>query len=85
MVKLVGYRNFVSKKNGKEYCVASVVSDLTERDRANGAVGNKVEEIFLPEDLTNYLKPDMVNKEVTLDYELSNGRAYLVNLSVKDK
>jgi hypothetical protein len=43
MGKLIGYRHIVSKKNGKEYCVATVVSDGTQREIQNGLVGQKSE------------------------------------------
>lgn len=83
MTKLVGYKKFTSKKNGKEFCVASIVQDLTEREKENGAVGSKVDEIFLPEDQKDMLKPSDIGKELLLDYELSSGRVYLVNVTVK--
>ena len=85
MTKLVGYKKFVSKKNGKMYCVASVVQDLSQREIENGVVGQKVDEVWLPEEKFDYLKPTDIGKELVLDYELSGGRAYLVNVSVKDK
>lgn len=85
MTKLVGYRRFTSKKKNKDYCMATVVHDLSERDISNGCVGQKMEEVFMPEELTEYLNPSHIGKEVKLEYELSNGRAYLVNLSVVTK
>lgn len=85
MTKLVGYKKFVSKKNGKTYCVAEVVQDLSAREIENGSVGQKVDEIFLPEDKLDLLKITDIGKELTLDYELSGGRAYLVNVTVVNK
>ena len=84
MAKLVGYKNFTSKK-GKDYCVAEVVSEATERDKLNGLVGCKVEEVFLPEDKLNFFNPSHIGKEVKFDYELSGGRAYLVDVSIVNK
>ena len=84
MAKLVGYKNFTSKK-GVDYCVAEVVSEATERDKQNGLVGCKVEEIFLPEDKINFFNPSHIGKEVKFDYELSGGRAYLVDVSIVNK
>lgn len=83
MTKLVGYKKITSKKSGKEFCVASVVQDLSDREKSNGAVGNKVDEIFLPEEHLNLLKPSDIGKELLLDYELSGGRAFLINVTVK--
>lgn len=82
MVKLVGYKRFTSKK-GTECCVASIVKDMSAREKENGAVGQSVDEIFLPPEQINLLKPTDIGKELLLDYELSAGRAYLVNVSVK--
>ena len=79
MTKLVGYRKFASTKNGKEYCVAQVVSDVTEREANRGFVGQKVE------DQVDVLKPEDIGKEIETTYELSGGRAYLVKVSVLDK
>ena len=83
MSKLVGFRRFTSKKNGKDYCVAEVETPFNARETANGAVGCKTEQIFMPEDQYDFLKPEHIGKELKLDYELSGGRAYLVNVTVK--
>lgn len=83
MTKLVGYKKITSKKSGKDFCVASVVQDVSEREKENGFIGQKVDEIFLPEVQLDLLKPSDIGKELLLDYELSGGRAYLVNVAVK--
>ncbi len=83
MSKLVGYRRFTSKKNGKDYCVAEVETPFSTRETSAGAVGCKTEQIFMPEDQYDLLKPADIGKEIKLDYELSGGRAYLVNVTVK--
>lgn len=82
MIKLVGYRNITTKK-GKEFTLASVVSDFSQREKEKGAVGQKVDDIWLPEDCANMFKPTDIGKELNLDYELSSGRAYLVSVAVK--
>lgn len=83
MTKIVGYKKITSKKSGKDFCVASVVQDVSEREKENGFIGQKVDEIFLPEAQFDLLKPSDIGKELLLDYELSGGRAYLVNVAVK--
>lgn len=83
MTKLAGYRKFNSKKNGKDYCVAFLLHDIGEREMQAGFVGQKIEELFLPDSYINSLKPDDVGKQVILDYEVNNGNAYLVKFSVK--
>lgn len=83
MGKLVGYRTFVSKKNGQKYCVAGVVSEVSAFDKENGYVGAKVEELYLPSAQVDFLNPSMIGKELVCDYSISGGRAYLNNVSVK--
>ena len=83
MSKLVGFRRFSSKKNGKDYGVAEVVSPFSQRELSNGCCGQKTEQIFMPEEQYNLLKESDLGKEIQLDYELSGGRAYLVNVTVK--
>lgn len=84
MTRLVGYRNIKTKK-GEEFTLASIVQDLSDREKANGAVGQKVDDVWLPKEQYNTLKPEDIGKELKLDYELSGGRAYLVNVSVLAK
>ena len=82
MAKLIGYKKGTSKK-GNDYCMATLLYELSERDKQNGAVGQKVEDIFLPENQINYLKPEHIGKEIVCDYEYSGGRGYLVGITVK--
>lgn len=82
MCKLLGYKKFTGK-NGKEYCVANVTTPYKDRDKERGCVGSDVQEIFLPEKQLNLLSPADIGKDLDLNYELSGGRAYLVDVSVK--
>lgn len=82
MRKLVGYRRFISGK-GRDCCVASVLVDATERDKNAGQVGQKTEDVFIPSDQLDLLKPSDIGKELVCDYDLSNGRAFLIHVSVK--
>lgn len=84
MGKLVGFRRFVSKK-GDNYCVANVVSDYTERDKANGAVGSRTEELFIPSAQYDYLQASDIGSEIVLNYNFSGNRAYLDSVEVKRK
>lgn len=81
-IRLMGYHRFTSKKN-KECCVASVLKDLTPRDQAYGYVGQKTDEIFMPDSQLDLLKPEDIGKELILDYDMSDGRAFLYNVTVK--
>ena len=83
MTKLLGYKKITSKKSGKQFCVASIASDPTPRDKEQGLVGQKVEDIFLPEDQLDLLRPSDIGKELIVDYQISQGRAFIVNVTVK--
>lgn len=82
MVKLLGYKKGVSKQN-KPYCIAYVVEDLSAREKERGSVGSKVEDLFLPVELVDVLRPVDVGKELVLDWSVSGGRAFLAGLTVK--
>ena len=82
MMKVLGYRNIKTKK-GNELTLVTVVSDLSERDIAMGAVGQKAEDMFLPEEKFNSLKPEHVGKEFIPSYEISGGKAYLKDFAIK--
>lgn len=84
MGKLVGFRRFTSKKS-KDYCVANVVTEYTDRDKANGAVGQRTEEVFVPSDQYDYLQPSDIGCEIVLNYNFSGNRAYLDRIEVKRK
>lgn len=79
---LVGFKRFSGKKDGRRYCVAEVVSDYSAREKENGCCGQKVEEIFLPAEKVDFLNESHLGKEIKFDYELSGGRAYLVDFTI---
>lgn len=82
MCRLVGYKRFKSKK-GKNFCVANIVSGYSNRDIERNCVGEKVEEIFLPDEQYDLLTPDDIGRELSFDYDMSGGRAYLIGVTVK--
>lgn len=84
MGKLVGFRRFTSKK-GDNYCVANVVTDYNDRDKQNGSVGARAEQIFIPSGQYEYLQENDIGKEIHLEYEFSGNRAYLQSVSVVRK
>ena len=84
MSQLLGYRKFAGKKDAsKRYCVATIASELTERDRESGCVGLKVEDVFMPDEFVDYLQPAHLGKDIFIDYHISNGKAYVRNVTVK--
>lgn len=82
MPKLLAYKKFTSKA-GKPCCVATIISELSQREKDNGYVGVKVDEVFLPDTHVDYLKPEHINHDVILDYTVSGGRAFLNSVTVK--
>lgn len=82
MMKLVGYRRGTSKK-GSAYCLMNILTDSSDVDRSNGQIGQKTEEIFLPSNLVDMLKPSDIGHEVICDYSVSGGRAFLDNVTIK--
>ena len=83
MPKLIGYRKFTGKKDGKRYCVATCISELTPSDKNNGYVGQKTEELFMPEHLVDLLRPEHIGRELVCNYTISSGRAFLEDVAVK--
>ncbi len=84
MTKLVGIASFMSKK-GNECHTITILQDCSARDNENGRYGCKAETIFLDDSLFEKVRPSDCGKEVRLDYEVSNGRAYVVGLAVAGK
>lgn len=80
MVKLLGFSNGTSKA-GKPFTVMQVVKDYSDREKENGAVGCKVSQEFLPQSQVGLLQPKDIGRELSLDYDISGGRAYLVSVS----
>ncbi len=79
--KVLGYRKFKSK-NGKNCIVLGVSSPYSDRDKQSGACGEKVEELFVPEECHAQVVPAIVGKNVSLQYDISGGRAYLTGFEV---
>lgn len=80
--KLFGFKRFESK-SGKKMCIAYVGMPFN-RDRVDegSAAGYEVDSLFMPNDQYDYLQESDVDKEVTTDYDIVGGRAYLRNLTV---
>lgn len=81
--KLVGYHSFISKA-GEKFVVIDVIGKVTSRERESGYVGaEKVESIFVPKECYDKLNEQMIGKSLVCNFEVSNGRAYLVDFDVK--
>lgn len=79
MIKLLGYSNGTSKK-GNPFTVIHIAKEMSERDIENGGAGCKVSQEFLPQAQVGILKPSDIGREISLDYEVNSGRAYLVSV-----
>lgn len=64
---LIGYRKFVSKK-GTSCCIVSFINDYTAFDCSHGAVGQKVDEVFLPETCHGLIQPNSIGRFYELEY-----------------
>ena len=60
-----------------------VSEECTPSEKQSGAVGQKVETIFMPDALIDLLKPSDIGHDVICDYTVSGGRAFLDNVTVK--
>ena len=82
-VYLLGVKKFTSK-GGRKCEVMTVRSDYNSRMLAEGCFGSKVEELFVPDGMQGLLKPEDIGKEVSIDYEVSGGRAFMIGFRVVD-
>lgn len=79
--KILGFRNFKSKK-GQDLTLVQVVQSYSDRELANGSYGMKSVDVFLPENQVGTLGAKDIDKECEMIYEISGGRAYLVEFKV---
>lgn len=77
---LIGYKRFVSKA-GKDTCIAHVASEYVD---VPGAVGQHVRDVFMPEDMLDFLQPEYIGKEFIPTYVLNSyGYPEIVNVTFK--
>ena len=81
--KLIGYHSFTSK-TGENFMVIDVIGKVTSREKESGYVGSeKVESIFVPKNCFEKLNEQLIGKNLICNFEVSNGRAYLVDFEVE--
>lgn len=78
---LVGVKRFTSKA-GKNCEVMIIQSEFTPRMASDGCFGYNVEELFVPDNKVGFLKPGDIGHRIVIDYEISNGRAYMTGFNV---
>ncbi len=79
---LVGIKRFQSKKNGKNYCVAVVITPFTEAQQKNGSIGCAAYEEFLPDEFYGYLQQSDIGLPIDFSYDVVNNRAYVRDVKV---
>ena len=79
--RVLGFSKFTSKKGN--YCVVlDVSSPYGDRQRENGACGERAEQLFIPKEYHDKVVPAIIGKEISLIYSISGGRAYLDGFEV---
>lgn len=81
---LIGFKRFTSKKNIPT-CIATVCTKCDASDNERGAFGCSAEDVFLPSEMYSYLEIEDIGREVTLNYNVINGRAYINDFIVHRK
>lgn len=77
---LIGYKEFKSKKG--ELCrVATVSEPYTEFAKKNGAVGVRVEDIFVPSGVKFSATEADMGREVDISYDVMGNRAYVTDIT----
>lgn len=83
VVKLLGFYEGKSKKEGKPFCVAKVAHDATPAECSRGNYGLVIDEVFLPDNLVGSLVPADCGKEVDITYTVSGRYANVTDFKVK--
>lgn len=80
--KVIGYREFQSKKGG--LCrLLTLMSPYDEEEKERGAVGNRTEEIFLPDKCDLRITEANIGQTAVVEYRVIGGRAYVQNVVLK--
>lgn len=82
MSKVAGYREFQSKK-GNTCRLLTVLSPYSDKEREKGCVGNRTEDIFLPDDCDLKITEADIDKEVVIDWSVVGGRAFVNGVVLK--
>lgn len=71
MNKIVGFKKFTSNKNlvSTNYCVVNVLQPFSNSEKKYNAVGEKVVEVWLVNDMCNLVNDTCLGKEVKILFE----------------
>lgn len=78
--QIIGYSRFKSK-NGNEVMFVDVARMPTANDVKWGRVGMKVEQLWIPSSCFYMFDSTVVGKVLKATYEISNGRANVVDVA----
>lgn len=82
MGQIIGYSKFKSK-TGKDCCVVLNMIPCTPRDNEFGRGGNKVEEVFVPENQHSQINDKVIGHEIEVLRDFYNGRVYVNGVVIK--
>lgn len=81
-MKILGYRKFTSKSN-IACCIVQCLTEYNDSEKSRGAVGQKVEEVWVPDAFQNLISPAAVGKNLNVSYGIGSDRkAYVTDLSI---
>lgn len=80
--KIVGYREFDSKK-GNTCRLLTLMTPYSDREKEKGAVGNRTDDIFLPDACKLKITEASIGQDAVVEYSVSGGRAYVENVVLK--
>lgn len=78
--EIIGYSRFKSK-SGNEVMFVDVAKIPTENDKKWGRVGMKLEQVWIPSTCFVKFSPAVVGKVLRASYEISNGRANVIDVA----
>lgn len=79
---VVGYREFNSKK-GNKCRVLTLMSPYSDRDKEKGCIGNRVEDVFIPETCDLQITEASIGQIAVVEYSIFGGRAFVNNIILK--
>lgn len=82
--KIAGYKEFTSKK-GHECRLLTLMTPYSDREKERGAVGNRMEEIYLPDGCNLRITEDSIGQKVSVEYSVRGGRASVENVVLLKK
>ena len=82
-MKIIGVKKFTSKE-GKAYCIVSVVREYSEQEKAFSSVceGMTVDNVWLPANCVDKVTVKDIGKKLVLEGTYVNRKMYISDVSV---